>query len=239
MKDNKYVYNLYKYNVDIERGIVDNATVLDPEDDAAFVLWGDNWRMPTMDEADALLYNKNHELSIETVNEVNCFCIKNNDGTSLLLPYSGLRNNNYYFDNYCRYWLAEIVVDDAKEPYSQNGRIIDIYEKDNQYYRIFYGIERCLGLPIRPVYHEYQKITGIILNKSTVTLSNGSSVTLTASVNEDAYYKRVNWISNNENVVTVSKDGKITAVSPGTATIIAKAKDRSGKNATCTVTVTA
>ena len=48
-------YNtLTKYNDNSNYGIVDNKTVLDPEDDAAHVNWGGAWRMPTNDEWQAL-----------------------------------------------------------------------------------------------------------------------------------------------------------------------------------------
>lgn len=41
-------YNtLTKYNTNSSYGVVDNKTVLDPEDDAAHVVLGDKWRMPT------------------------------------------------------------------------------------------------------------------------------------------------------------------------------------------------
>jgi len=39
-----------KYVMDPEYGTVDGKTVLEPEDDAASVNWGDGWRIPTDDE---------------------------------------------------------------------------------------------------------------------------------------------------------------------------------------------
>lgn len=39
-----------KYCTDSNYGEVDNLTVLDPEDDAATVVWGEDWRMPTDSE---------------------------------------------------------------------------------------------------------------------------------------------------------------------------------------------
>lgn len=44
-------YSLTKYNTDSSYGsVVDNKTILDLEDDAAFVNWGGGWRMPTDNE---------------------------------------------------------------------------------------------------------------------------------------------------------------------------------------------
>ena len=43
-----------KYCTDSSYGTVDNKTVLELEDDAAYVNWGGNWRMPTKAELDEL-----------------------------------------------------------------------------------------------------------------------------------------------------------------------------------------
>ena len=48
---------LTKYNTDSSRGTVDNKTVLDLEDDAAYVNMGSQWRMPTQAEFQELLDN--------------------------------------------------------------------------------------------------------------------------------------------------------------------------------------
>ena len=80
-------------------------------------------------------------------------------------------------------------------------------------------------------------ITGVTLDKTTATVEEGKTVTLTAIVvpadtTED---KTVTWKSSDETVATV-KDGVVTAVKAGTANITATA---GGKTATCAVTVTA
>ena len=82
-------------------------------------------------------------------------------------------------------------------------------------------------------------VTSITLNKTTLTLKEGSEETLTATVNPtDATNKEITWSTSKSSVATVSTTGKITAVAAGTATITATAKDSSGKSASCTVTVT-
>ena len=78
-------------------------------------------------------------------------------------------------------------------------------------------------------------VTSVTLDKTKLELTEGASYTLTATVKpDDATDKTVTWSSSNTAVATV-KDGKVTAVKAGTATITAKA---GGKSATCTVTVT-
>lgn len=79
-------------------------------------------------------------------------------------------------------------------------------------------------------------VTGIALNQNEVGVEEGKTVTLTATVTpSNATSKAVTWSSSAPSVATV-KDGMITGVKAGTATITAKAGD---KAAECTVTVTA
>lgn len=76
--------------------------------------------------------------------------------------------------------------------------------------------------------------TNIKLNKSETTIYTGNTETLVATVEPSDTTDTVVWTSSKESVATVDNTGKVTAVAPGTATITAKAGD---KTATCTVTV--
>ncbi len=79
-------------------------------------------------------------------------------------------------------------------------------------------------------------VTSVTLDKTTVTLTEGDETTLTATVKPDnATDKTVTWTSSDATVATVT-DGKVKALKAGTATITAKAGD---KTATCAVTVKA
>lgn len=48
---------LTKYCTDSSYGVVDNISELAPEDDAAYVLWGPSWRMPTAEQLKELFDN--------------------------------------------------------------------------------------------------------------------------------------------------------------------------------------
>ena len=80
-------------------------------------------------------------------------------------------------------------------------------------------------------------ITGISLNKSTTSLTEGESETLTATITPSNATgdKTVKWSSSNEAVATVDSNGKVTAKKAGTAVITATSSN--GKTAGCTVTV--
>ena len=80
-------------------------------------------------------------------------------------------------------------------------------------------------------------ITGIGLNKSTTSLTEGESETLTATITPSNATgdKTVKWSSSNEAVAVVDSNGKVTAKKAGTAVITATSSN--GKSASCTVTV--
>ncbi len=79
--------------------------------------------------------------------------------------------------------------------------------------------------------------TGISLSKTSLSITAGSSSTLTATVSpSNATNKSVTWSSSNTGVATVS-GGTVTGVSAGSATITARTSN--GYTATCSVTVTA
>ena len=82
-------------------------------------------------------------------------------------------------------------------------------------------------------------VTGVSLDKTTLSLITGDSETLTATVTpDDAGNKNVTWSSSNESVATVDNAGKVTAVAAGTTTITVTTED-GGKTATCNITVEA
>ena len=79
-------------------------------------------------------------------------------------------------------------------------------------------------------------VTGVTLNKTTLSLTVGTSETLKATIAPStATNKNVTWTSSNTSVATVS-NGTVKGIKPGTATITVKTQDGL-KTATCKVTV--
>lgn len=91
------------------------------------------------------------------------------------------------------------------------------------------------------IYAHWQNIpvTDVTLDKTSLTLQEKGSATLTATVEPaDATNKNVTWESSDISIATVDASGKVTAISAGSATITATAADGSGVSASCSVTVT-
>ena len=112
---NGSIISMTKYNTDINYGIVDDKTELDPADDAATVNWGSEWCMPTAEEIEEL-YNLDYvtsEWSIQNGVKGRLITSKKN-GNSIFLPVAGYRldlsngslyeagSNGYYWTNSCR-----------------------------------------------------------------------------------------------------------------------------------------
>lgn len=79
-------------------------------------------------------------------------------------------------------------------------------------------------------------VTSVELNKSTLELKKGESEILSATVTpDDATDKTITWSTSEASVASVDQNGKVTALKSGTATITAKAGE---KTALCSVKVT-
>ena len=83
-----------------------------------------------------------------------------------------------------------------------------------------------------------EPVTGVTLDKATLSLSAGTKGTLKATTAPDnATIKEVMWSTSDESVATVD-NGVVTAVAPGEVTITATSFSDNTKKAECVVTVT-
>lgn len=123
---------------------------------------------------------------------------------------------NYGGDGFNPYTYATVYVPEES---------VDVYKSANVWRKF---------TNINAIVEEAEKI---VLNKEEVTITEGKSFQLTATVlPEDAKDKTVSWVSDNEDVAVVSADGKIKGIKKGYALITASC----GKvSASCIVTVKA
>lgn len=103
---------------------------------------------------------------------------------------------------------------------------------DTEYTNVVSNIE------VKATYVSVDDITSVEFNKETLSIVEGQSDTISATVKlgADSENDALIWQSSDENVAIVDDNGKITAVAAGAATIFAVSED-SGMSAQCEVTV--
>ena len=103
-----------KYVLDVELGTVDHKTVLDLEDDAAHIILGGDWRMPTKEEVEELM--NNCSWSWTTRNGIPGYCVTSNksrySGVSIFLPANGMFGSSSVSKagTEGHYWSASRIV---------------------------------------------------------------------------------------------------------------------------------
>ena len=82
-------------------------------------------------------------------------------------------------------------------------------------------------------------VTGVTLDKSTLSLEEGATAKLNATVEpSNATYKDVKFTSSDDAIATVDNDGLVTGVKAGTADITVETLENGSITAKCTLTVT-
>ena len=124
----------------------DGKHALDPNDDAATVLLGKNWRMPTLNELEGLFYRCSLEWKSE--NGFNYLKLQGPNGNYIILPAGG------YFDGTSHsslpagfgvYWSREIY-------YYYKPAQAGTYIFNNEGFNDRYDMPRRYGCFIRAVY---------------------------------------------------------------------------------------
>ena len=95
------------------------------------------------------------------------------------------------------------------------------------------------GSNFKPAGDTTTKATAITVTPTTLSLTEGETAPLSATVTPDEANQKVTWISSDKTVATVDTEGKVTAKAAGDAEITATTKDGTTLTATCAVTVTA
>ena len=140
---NGVTYGLYISELE-SRSIIDADGNLTAAYDAATANWGDNWRMPTLDEMMELIENCTWKWT--TQNGVNGYKVTGPNGNSIFLPAAGYRYGTSFDDAGSRgyYWPAT--------PFSSRRLAYYLsFSSDHHGYSDFY---RSRGHTVRPVSEE-------------------------------------------------------------------------------------
>ena len=233
--DNYDNAQLNKYNTSNNYGTPDYKIVLEQEDDAAHVLWGGNWRMPSAVEFQEL--KDNCTWSWSTHNGVPGFYITSKKAgytdRCIFLPATGYYNESkgQYVGHECHYWTNALYSLDSRASmilYSMGGSLFHL----DKY-------QRSSGRAVRPVcYSETwaENVSLSIENESiSVVICNSANINATAIKGNEDVSNLITWSSNKPYVATVDDSGVVNAISDGEAIITASI---AGLKKTCVVKVT-
>lgn len=136
-------FSMSKYcNNDFLSTNADNKTILDLEDDAAYINWGGAWRMPTINEIYELY--RHCSWTRTRLNGVDGYEVKSNsNGKSIFLPAAGWCRDGELnsISKQCQYWSSSLYS-------SVSANYLDYH-----YYTsgLVSTYPRSYGLPVRPV----------------------------------------------------------------------------------------
>ncbi len=146
-------YNTDPYYTYLGLGIIDNKIVLDPEDDAAHVILGGKWRIPSKAEIEELIANCTWTWNWTGTTESGLAgykVVSNIPGYTdkwIFLPAPGKRSGPdlYNEENYGHYWSSDLYTDDPAYAYSLFFSPV---------YKALSNTARHFGISIRPVYDD-------------------------------------------------------------------------------------
>lgn len=211
----KYCQNP-SYGVD---GFVDELSVLELADDAAHVIWGDDWRMPTYEEITELIENCDFEWYND--GEIQGYYVTSRvegyQKSSIFIPYSEDMGASCF-------WTSSVA-------FRRSDYALLLVDNTNRY-----TYPRWCGVPIRPVCPNENYVAPTLeLSSNELAVVVGKTSEISAFMN-DSWIDPTNvtWISSDTTVATIDIYGIITAKAEGTTTITATYKDQSDN---CIVTV--
>lgn len=202
-------------------------------DDVASLRMGSSWRIPTDEEWTELRTKCTWKWA--TQNGVSGEIVTAKNGNSIFLPAAGewLGGSFITYGEAGNYWSSSRHPDMQHIAwgvdfwnYPSTGIVIQRSRHNRSY-----------GHSVRPIFVRdvYSRVTGISLDKPSVSASVGENFRLCATVKPDnATVKTVVWSSTNPTVASVDDAGNVTVLSSGYATIIATTVS-GGFSATCEI----
>ena len=199
-----------KYCTRAANGTVDNRSTLIAFDDAAYINWGETWRMPTWTEWNELITRCTWKET--TINNVSVWQVTGPNGNSIYLPKVGYKNSTSVTAG-CYYWSSTLNTANSND---QCNRALYINAVDRS--GAMYGL-RYVGMPVRAVYRrEWPSFTLTITDTpegTSYTKAVNAAGTYTLTAQEDDCHRFVRWSDGNTNktrTVTVTANATYTAV---------------------------
>lgn len=216
----------------------DGLNRLEPSDDVASVLLGEEWHAPTVQEYEELKNKCNPEIAVvdgivglRFTSEVPGY-----EGRSIFIPLGGYFNGNESVDRGENFYIWSSIGNGMKANCLRMESGLTI---DPGYYITRPTEDRFIGMNVRPVRNLFgDQFEYLSLSEERLDLNYGDIRRLSAMmlpVARSLTSNSVEWSSSNPNVAIVLPDGSVTAVGQGSCIIEANS---SGKIAHTNVTVT-
>ena len=240
---------LTKYCIHSGYGPVDNITELEAEDDAASANWGNGWQTPSYPQLNELLCGAYTLIEYTTQKGISGLKVTSKaNGNTLFFPAAGYYDGTELQQAGVLGWYMSRTLFKYSSTYSEDMYFSPSSTSLGTAQTTYVG--RYWGKSVRPVRYQDDpyddwKVTKIIVEKGVsssgdkdVILAPGETEELVASVYpEYAKNRAVTWESSDEAVATVTSNGLVTAVGPGTCSIIVRATDGSGVTGEFTINV--
>ena len=178
-------YDTYftKYCSDSSRGkdgFTDGKAELDLEDDAAFVNWGSDWRMPSKQQLDEL--QNECTWTLTTLGDVQGYNVEGPNGNSIFLPATGWRLDDMLLDGGA-YWSRSGTPDDVGGAFYLGWDDWGFYE--------FGG--RCDGQCVRPVVFKYIELAANEDNSEVINNAANDGGAYDVKLCDRTLYKDGTW----------------------------------------------
>ena len=172
-----------KYCSDSSRGkdgFTDGKAELDLEDDAAFVNWGSDWRMPSKQQLDEL--QNECTWTLTTLGDVQGYNVEGPNGNSIFLPATGWRLDDMLLDGGA-YWSRSGTPDDVGGAFYLGWDDWGFYE--------FGG--RCDGQCVRPVIYRLIELAANEDNSEVINNAADDGGTYDVKLCDRTLYKDGTW----------------------------------------------
>lgn len=138
--------SLTKYCTSSEYGFVDYKQVLEKDDDAATVNWGEPWYTPTLSNTQELI--KYCTWTYSNLNGVNGYYVVGPNGNSIFIPSAGVMQYNFAYMVGVNACIQTSTIFNAS---NGNPSLASVLYCENGEPHYWYGWSRCWGYPVRAV----------------------------------------------------------------------------------------
>ena len=177
-----------KYCSDSSRGLdgfTDGKYELDPEDDAAYVNWGPQWRMPTKEQFDEL--RNKCTWTRMYLGDVYGYDVEGPNGRSIFLPDTRWRIDNELLDGGA-FWSRTSNPEDVGGAYYL-GWYADGWDEYEWYE---YG-GRLDGQCVRPVVNKAIELANDADNSEVIEAASSSSISFDVKLSGRTFFKNGTW----------------------------------------------